>query len=503
MSGEFIVGIDQGTTNTKSLILDHSGKIVSISKRRLRRFHLKQDWVEQRPEDIWKSALISFKKSIYDRKISMERVKCIGIADQGETIILWDKNTGIPVYNAIVWQDRRTIEILKEVEKSFPDIKDEVRKRTGLILDPYFSASKVKWILDNVEKAKEKAIKGELLMGTTDTWLVWKLTRGKLHVTDCTTASRTMLFNINRLEWDELLLETFRIPAEILPNISENANLIGYTDQEITGLEIPISNLIVDQQAALFGHMCFREKEAKATYGTGVFILMNIGETPIISPRILTTIAWVLEKKITYAFDGGIYYAGALIDYLIENFKILKNPRTAEKIAASIKDSGGVYFIPAIVGLAAPYWDTTARGLIIGLNPSTTYKHLVRAALEGIAFNVYEIIEEMSKAVGGWINSLKVDGGLTQNSFLMQFQSDILGVPIYSPSNQEITAYGTALLAGIAMDVFTRRLDELRRFYEVERIYEPQIESQVISKIISGWREAVIRSKNWISSQSS
>lgn len=499
MCSDLVIGIDQGTTNTKSLIVDESGKVISIVRRKLERIYPRHDWVEQRPEDIWKSTLLSLKKIIRDKKVSERRIKCIGIADQGETIILWDKNTGIPVYNAIVWQDRRTVDILRKIEESFPDIEEEVRKRTGLMLDPYFSASKIKWILDNVDKAREKALKGDLVMGTTDTWLAWRLTKGKLHVTDYTTASRTMLFNINNLKWDEVLLETFGIPADILPEVVENSNLIGYTDHKVTGLEIPISNLIVDQQAALFGHMCFRERDIKATYGTGVFILMNIGKSPIISPGILTTVAWVLEKQSIYAFDGGIYYAGALIDYLVDNFKIMKSPKMVDKIAMSIRDSGGLYFVPAIVGLAAPYWDTTARGLMIGLNPSTTYKHLVRAALEGIALNVYDIVEEMNKTTGGWINGLRVDGGLTRSSFLMQFQADILGAPVYSPSNQEITGYGTALLAGIAVDVFPKTLDELQRYYKIEEIYEPKMENQVRLQIISEWRKAVLRSKNWIS----
>ncbi|MEM2294387.1 MAG: glycerol kinase GlpK, partial [Nitrososphaerota archaeon] len=479
MYRKFVIGIDQGTTNTKSIVLDMSGEVISIAKSKLKRFHPRHDWVEQRPEDIWKTTLISLKRSVQEKKIPMKKIECIGIADQGETIILWDKNTGIPVYNAIVWQDRRTTETLRKIEQDFPDVREEVRKRTGLMLDPYFSASKIKWILDNVENAREKALKGELIMGTTDTWLVWNLTKGRLHVTDYTTASRTMLFNINSLKWDEVLLETFGIPAEILPEVAENANLIGYTDCSITGSEIPISNLIVDQQAALFGHMCFQEKEVKATYGTGVFILMNIGNSPTSAPGILTTIAWVLGKQTTYAFDGGSYYAGALIDYLTENFKIIKNPKAADKIARSVESSGGLYFVPAIVGLAAPYWDTTARGLIIGLNPSSTYKHLVRAAVEGIALSVYDVIEEMSKAIGGWITNIKADGGLTQNSFLMQFQADILDVPLYSPSNQETTAYGTALLAGIARDVFPKKLEELRRYYKVEKMYRPQMEEHV------------------------
>lgn len=497
MSEKFVIGIDQGTTNTKSLIINEFGKVVSMAKKRLERFHPHPDWVEQSPEDIWKSTSISLKRSIREKKIPLEKIKCIGIADQGETIILWDKNTGIPVYNAVVWQDRRTVEILKKIEHDFPDIREEVRKRTGLILDPYFSASKIKWILDNVNKAREKAIRGELVMGTTDTWLVWRLTNGKLHVTDYTTASRTMLFNINSLRWDETLLETFDIPDDILPEVVENASLVGYTDRKVVGLEIPISNLMVDQQAALFGHMCFREKEVKATYGTGVFVLMNIGMSPMISPNILTTIAWVLEKQPTYAFDGGIYYAGALIDYLVENFKFMKSPKAADEIARSVESSEGLYFVPAIVGLAAPYWDTSARGLIIGLNPSSTYKHLVRAALEGIALNVYDIIEEMSRSIGGWINSLRVDGGLTQNSFLMQFQADILGVPIYSPSNQELTAFGAALLAGIAADIFPRKFDELYRYYEVEKIYEPRMENQLRLQIVEKWRKAVLRAKDW------
>lgn len=493
-----VLSIDQGTTNTKSLIIDSYGKIISIARKELKRVYPRQDWVEQVPEDIWKSVLISVKKCIREGKVSPNLIKSIGIADQGETIILWDKHTGIPVYNAIVWQDRRTEQMLLEIEKNYPDIREEVKKRTGLMFDSYFSAPKIKWILDNVDKAKEKIKKGNLIFGTTDTWLVWNMTKGKKHITDYTTASRTMLLNIHNLKWDKLILDTFGIPEEILPETVQNGEITCYIDENLFGFEAPIGNLIVDQQAALFGHMCFDKKEIKATYGTGVFVLMNIGDNPLFSRGLLTTIAWVLNNRVTYALDGGIFFAGALIDYLISNFKFIKTPAIADRIASSIKSSEGVYFIPSLLGLAAPYWDPTARGLIIGLNPTTTYKHIVRAALEGIALSAFDVVEEMSNMIGEWISLLKVDGGLTSSKFLMQFQSDILGVPCYLPSIKEITGFGTGLLAGIAIDLFSKNLQDLKQFYIIERIYQPSMSFKEREEIIKKWKIAVSRSRHWI-----
>ncbi len=480
-------------------MIDANGSILAIAKTRLKRIHPNPGWVEQDPLEIWNSVITSVKEVLTKFKDKAQLVKGVGIADQGETIILWDKQTGTPVYNAIVWQDRRTAGMLSKLLSQYPDLEKEIRQRTGLMLDPYFSASKISWILQNVEKAREKIKQGRLLIGTTDTWIVWMLTRGKLFVTDYTTASRTMLLNIHTLRWDEVLLDTFGVPADALPEIIQNAQPICCIDDKLFGFNSPISNIMVDQQAALFGHMCFVKGDVKATYGTGAFVLMNIGSSPIISSSgFLTTIAWVLNNTPTYALDGGVYHAGALIDYLIENLKIIKDPDEADRIASETMSNEGVYFVPALAGLSAPYWDTNARGVIIGLNPSSSYKHIVRAALEGIAYSVYDIITGMSNEINEKLKYLKVDGGLSQSNFLMQFQADILGVPIIVPENKELTGLGTGLLAGMGVEFFPQNLSEIEKMYRIERIYKPRINSNIREQLIKMWRKAVARSKGWI-----
>jgi len=487
----FLLSIDQGTTSTKSLILNERGEIITLSRYNIPRIHPYPSWVEQDPKEIWKSVYTTIKEAVARAHIHIKQIAGIGIADQGETIILWDKNTGRPVYNAIVWQCRRTEHMIEYLKKEFPDLEKTVRKKTGLMLDPYFSATKIKWILENINKAKDKAKRGELVAGTTDTWIIWNLTRGKYHITDYVTASRTMLLNINTLRWDTDLLEIFNIPENLLPELIPNIGVHAYTDPEVIGGEVPISGVIVDQQAALFGHMCFERGSFKATYGTGAFILMNIGPEPIISEKgLLTTIAWVINNQVTYAFDGGIYYAGAVIDWLVENLKISKNRDELDAIAQSITDTGGVYFIPAFVGLAAPYWNTHVRAAIIGMNPQTDYRHIVRAALEGVAFLVYDILEAMKISSGIFPHELKADGGATSSNFLMQFQADILGIPVIIPEIQEITGWGAGLLAGLGVDVWSG-LQDLKGLYRIKKIYKPLMEDEKRNNLIKGWREAI------------
>lgn len=495
-NSNIVAAIDQGTTNTKTILVNSRGKILSTVKKQISRYYPFPGWVEQDPQDIWKSVAFSFRGALRDLKGGSDKVSAIGIADQGETIIAWDKYTGVPVYRAIVWQDRRTVGLLKEMLNRYPDLENEIRRKTGLTLDPYFSASKITWILQHVKKAEEKARAGRLLIGTTDTWIIWKMTGGRLFVTDYTTASRTMLLNINKLEWDDDLLEIFGVPADSLPNIVENGRPLCCSARETLGIETSIGNIMVDQQAALFGHACFEKGEVKVTLGTGAFLLANIGEKPAMTPGLLTTIAWVLGGSASYAFDGGLYYAGALVDYLIKNLGIMKGYKEMDRLAKSVKDSGGVFFVPAIAGLASPIWDATARGLIIGLNPSTIRAHLVRAALEGIALSIYDIIESVSRGMGGRLKVLKADGGLTNSSFMMQLLANISGVDVVVPRNTEITAYGTALIAGMATGIFPRKLEELKRFYSVKKVFKPY-SVRGLEGVLKAWREAVVRSRDW------
>jgi len=491
MSSQYILSIDQGTTRTKSLIMNAEGRILGISRYDIPRIYPRPGWVEQDPEAIWESVVVSVKDVISNTNIPLNSIAGIGIADQGETIVLWDKYTGRPVYNAIVWQCRRTASMIEQLRKDYPDIDKIVRRKTGLILDPYFSSTKIRWILNNIEEAKNKLREGRLLAGTTDTWVIWKLSGGRYHITDYATASRTMLLNINTLKWDKELLEIFGIPEDILPELVPNSGVAAYTDVQILGREIPVSGIIVDQQAALFGHMCLERGMMKATYGTGVFVLANIGSEPVLSEHgLLTTIAWVIDKGATYAFDGGEYYAGALIQWLVESLGIIKNVAESGEIAKSVPGTEGVYFVPAFVGLAAPYWAPSARAAVLNINPSTNYRHIVRAALEGIAYRVYDIVEAMYKSLGVYPRELRVDGGMVENEFLMQFQADILGIPVTVPAVTELTGFGVGLLAGLGIGLWNG-IDTIKQFYKTKRTYQPHIDKKTRDMLIDGWREAI------------
>ncbi|MEM4649834.1 MAG: glycerol kinase GlpK [Candidatus Bathyarchaeia archaeon] len=497
MNKKYILGIDQGTTGTKAVIFDENANQISLGYKEIPRIHPKPGWVEQDPELIWLATMDAVNEAFKKSKVNPNEVLAIGIADQGETVIIWDKTTGKPIYNAIVWQCRRTAKICEELKKN-KEFSEEVRKKTGLAIDPYFSATKIKWILENVPNALEKAREGKLLFGTTDSWLIWKLTNGEAHVTDYATASRTMLLNIYSLKWDDEIIEQLNIPKNMLPELKSNSEIVAETNPKtFFNVRIPISGVIVDQQGALFGQCCFKPGMVKNTYGTGCFALMNTGETPVFSNHgLLTTIAWVVNKKVNYALDGGVYVAGAAVQWLRDGLKIIKDAKQTEDIVKSTSTTGDVFFVPAFVGLAAPYWDPYARGLIIGITEGTTLNHIVRATLESIAYQVYDVIECMKLDSKLELNILRVDGGAVNNSFLMQFQSDILGVPLEVPEVTETTALGAAFLAGLSVG-FWSNLKDLEEKRRIKRVYTPKMEVKERLKLIQKWRKAVERAMKW------
>lgn len=496
MVEEYIIGIDQGTTRTKAIIFDKEGRQIASGVRELQRYFPKPGWVEQDPNAIWRSTVESIDDAITAAGINPRSITAIGIADQGETVIVWNAETGEPLYNAISWQCRRTQQICEELKAK--GLEEDIRGRTGLLIDPYFSATKLRWILENIEGVRTAAEKGEALFGTTDTWLIWNFTRGKCFVTDYSTASRTMMFNIKTLKWDKDILDLLDIPEVMLPELTSNSQVIGYTDAEtFYGREIAIAGIIVDQQGALFGQNCYMTGDIKNTYGTGCFSLMNIGEQPKFSTHgLLTTIAWVLDRRPTYAFDGGVYIAGAAVQWLRDGLGIISNPSETEEIAFKVKDNGGIYFVPAFVGLAAPYWDTYARGAILGITGGTKREHIVRAVLEAIAYQVYEVIKCMEADANLKIEKLKVDGGPTANKFLMQFQADILGIPIIVPKISETTALGAAYLGGLAVDLWSS-IDELAKLNPPAVIYTPKMTERCREELLHNWKRAVQRALKW------
>jgi glycerol kinase len=496
MPDKYILGIDQGTTRTKAIIFDNRGRQIASGIKEVLKVFPKPGWVEQDPMAIWRSILESIEEAVSNSNVNPADIAAIGIADQGETVIVWDSERGRPLYNAIVWQCRRTSQVCEKLKAD--GWEDDIKSRTGLVVDPYFSATKVKWILDNVKGSRKMAEEGRALFGTTDTWLIWNLTGGRCFVTDFATASRTMMFNIGTLRWDEKILDLLDIPEEMLPSVVPNSGIVAYTKPEIFhNLEVPIAGVIVDQQGALFGHNCFEVGSIKNSYGTGCFALMNTGEKPKFSKKgLLTTIAWVLDGKPTYAIDGGVYVAGAAVQWLKDGLGIISDPSETEDMALKIEDNGGVYFVPAFVGLAAPYWDTYARGTIIGITEGTRKEHIVRAALEAIAYQSYEVIECMRADSELEINALKVDGGPTANKFLMQFQSDLLGIPVMVPVISETTSLGAAYLAGLAVDIW-KDVDELAGLNPPAVVYYPKMREKHREKLLSNWRRAVRRAQEW------
>ena len=492
---KYIMALDQGTTSSRCILFDKNGEIVSMVQREFTQIFPKEGWVEHDPMTIWSTQASVATEALLKIGASWSNIYGIGITNQRETTIVWDKTTGEPIYNAIVWQCRRTADFCKElIDKGYDKI---IKEKTGLLIDPYFSASKIKWILDNVEGANERAIKGELAFGTVDSWLIWKLTGGRVHATDFSNASRTMLYNINTLEWDEELLELFAIPRSMLPEVKPSSSLFGYTDENVIGGRVAIGGVAGDQQAALFGQCCFDKGDLKNTYGTGGFLLMNTGDSPYITDDgLLTTIAWGIGDKVYYALEGSVFTCGAAIQWLRDGMKLIESAQDSEYYASKVKDSGGVLVVPAFQGLGAPWWDPYARGIIIGITRSTNKYHIIRATLESMAYQTCDVIELMESSINRKITSLKVDGGASANNLLMQFQADILGVNIERPSCVETTALGAAYLCGLALGVY-KSIDEIKKHRNLDKTFISNSSLEWREEKTQIWRNAVERSLGW------
>lgn len=494
MDRKYVLALDQGTTSSRAILFDRNGNIVKISQKEFRQIYPNPGWIEHNPLEIWETQLNAAREVL--NGINKEEVACIGITNQRETTVLWDKNTGQPVYNAIVWQSRQTSEICDQLKKS--GMEPYIKENTGLVVDAYFSGTKIKWILDNVPGVRERAEKGEILFGTIDTWLVWKLTGGKAHITDYSNASRTMIYNIRDLNWDEKILQELNIPANVLPEVRQSSEIYENTVKDIFGVEIPISGIAGDQQSALFGQLCFQEGMMKNTYGTGCFMLMNTGEKIVKSNKgLITTIAWGVDNKVEYALEGSIFVAGAAIQWLRDELKIIHDAADSEYFARKVDDSNGVYVVPAFTGLGAPHWDMYARGAIVGLTRGTNRNHIIRATLESIAYQTKDVIEAMIEDSGINLTALKVDGGATANNFLMQFQSDILDVNIERPEVTETTALGAAYLAGLAVG-FWKSKGEISQYWSINRKFKPEMDEEKRNALYEGWEKAVGRSKDWV-----
>ena len=490
----FILALDQGTTSSRAILFDEDGIIHGISQREFTQIFPQPGWVEHNPIEIWESQLEVAKEVIKSHSISIDQIAAIGITNQRETTVVWDKSTGVPIYNAIVWQDRRTAPICERLKNE--GLAEYISYETGLVIDAYFSGTKINWILDNVEGARVKANNGDLLFGTIDTWLLWKLTQGKVHATDYSNASRTMIYNIRSLKWDANMLNVLDIPENMLPSVQRSSEIFGHTDISLFGKEIPISGIAGDQQAALFGQVCWQPGMAKNTYGTGCFMLMNTGEKCIRSNNgLLTTIAWGLEDKVYYALEGSVFNAGAAVQWLRDGLGIIQSSKESEEIALSVTDTGGVYLVPAFTGLGAPYWDMYARGSISGLTRGTTRAHIVRATLESLAYQTRDVLDIMSTESGIPLSDLRVDGGASANNFLMQFQADQLHAKVERPTVIETTALGAAYLAGLAVGLWTK--DQINAQWQKERTFNPSPDSSMADKLYQGWKKAVERSRNW------
>lgn len=489
---QYILSLDQGTSSSRAIVFDEHGSICSVAQHEFTQYFPRSGWVEHDPHQIWSSQASVIAEAISAIGINGKDIAAIGITNQRETTIVWDIETEEPIYNAIVWQDRRTADYCNELAKD-KGLVEKIREKTGLILDAYFSATKIRWILDNVPNARQRAEKGKLRFGTVDSWLVWRLTRGEVHVTDVTNASRTMLFNINTLQWDEELLNLFNIPASMMPEVKSCSEIYGYTTTTIFAHKVPIAGMAGDQQAALFGQMCIQPGSVKNTYGTGCFLLMNTGEKPIMSKnRLLTTIAWKIGDKTTYALEGSIFVGGSVVQWLRDNLKCISSSAEVENLAASVPDTDGVYFVPALTGLGAPYWDPKARGTIFGISRGTTLAHIARAALEGIAYETYDIVKAMERDCEIPLANLKVDGGASRNNLLMQFQSDVLNTRVLRPKITETTALGAAYLAGLAVG-FWESIDQIEAQWQVERAFEPEADRDKVKREIAGWQDSVKR----------
>ncbi len=488
---KYILALDQGTTSSRAIVFDHNGQICSVAQKEFTQYFPKPGWVEHNPNEIWSSEASVIAEAISAIDINGLDIAAIGITNQRETTIVWDIDTEEPIYNAIVWQDRRTAEYCDKLKAQ--GLVDKVREKTGLIIDAYFSGTKIKWILDNVPGARKRAEMGKLRFGNVDSWLIWRLTRGTAHVTDVTNASRTMLFNINTLQWDDDLLKLLDIPRSMMPEVKSSSEIMAHTKTTIFAHEVPIAGVAGDQQAALFGQMCVEPGSIKNTYGTGCFVMLNVGEKPVKSKNnLLTTVAWKIGDKVNYALEGSIYVGGSVVQWIRDGLGFINSSSEIEELASTVPDSGGVYFVPALTGLAAPYWDPYARGLICGITRGTTRAHIARAALDGIAFQTYDIAKAMAKDMNAPLTELKVDGGASRNNLLMQFQANLLGINVVRPKITETTALGAAYLAGLAVG-FWKNVDELRKQWQVERTFEPVKDSPEIEEAKKGWADAIQR----------
>ncbi|OQR55295.1 glycerol kinase GlpK [Bacillus sp. CDB3] len=491
---KYILSLDQGTTSSRAILFNKEGKIVHSAQKEFTQHFPKPGWVEHNAQEIWGSILAVIATCLSEADVKPEQIAGIGITNQRETAVVWDKTTGKPIYNAIVWQSRQTVEICDELkEKGYSEM---VREKTGLLIDAYFSGTKVKWILDNVEGAREKAENGELLFGTIDTWLVWKLSGGKAHVTDYSNASRTLMFNIHDLQWDDELLDMLTVPKSMLPEVRQSSEIYGETiDYHFFGQNIPIAGVAGDQQAALFGQACFGEGMAKNTYGTGCFMLMNTGEKAVASEHgLLTTIAWGLDGKVNYALEGSIFVAGSAIQWLRDGMRMFKDASESEVYASRVASTEGVYVVPAFVGLGTPYWDSEVRGAMFGVTRGTTKEHFIRATLESLAYQTKDVLCAMEADSGIELNTLRVDGGAVKNNFLMQFQSDMLDVPVERPVINETTALGAAYLAGLAVG-YWKNQDEIKAQWHMDKRFEPTMEAETSEELYAGWKKAIEATK--------
>ena len=491
---KYILALDQGTTSSRAIVFNHSGRPVASAQKEFTQIYPKPGWVEHDAEEIWSTQAGVATEVLASAGLKSSDVAGIGITNQRETTVVWNRLTGKPVYNAIVWQDRRTADYCDRLKSEGTD--SLILERTGLIVDAYFSATKIRWILDNVTGARELAARGELAFGTVDSWLVWNLTRGKLHITDVSNASRTMLFNIHTLEWDRELLEVFDIPGSMLPVVKSSSEIYGSTEGQFSS-EIAVAGIAGDQQAALFGQMCIEPGMVKNTYGTGCFMMMNIGNKPIASKsRLLTTVAWKIGNETRYAFEGSIFIAGAVVQWLRDSLGVITKSAEVEELAAKVSDSDGVYFVPAFAGLGAPYWNQHARGTIVGLTRGSTTAHIARAALDSIAFQTLEVLQAMEKDSGIDIRELRVDGGATVNNSLMQFQADLLQASVIRPEITETTALGAAYLAGLATG-FWKNIDELSKQWQIDRTFVPVMPHERTESLIRGWKRAIKATVAW------
>lgn len=492
---QFILALDQGTTSSRAVVFDKKGTIISVAQQEFTQIFPKPGWVEHDPNEIWDTQAGMVVEALNKQQLTGTDIAAIGITNQRETVVVWDKDTGEPIYNAIVWQDKRTATYCDELKSQGKS--QWIREKTGLVIDAYFSGTKVKWILDNVDGARSKAEAGDLILGTIDTWLIWKMTKGSLHITDVTNASRSLLFNINSMTWDKELLELFNIPESMLPEVRQSSEVYGNSSSDFVVSDVPIAGIAGDQQAALFGQMCTKQGMVKNTYGTGCFMLMNIGEKPIVSKNnLLTTVAWKINGKTTYALEGSIFIAGAVVQWLRDGLKIIESSSDIEALAASVESSDGVYFVPAFAGLGAPHWNQHAQGTIFGLTRGSTDAHIARASLESIAYQTMDILKAMEADSGISVKELRVDGGATVNNMLMQFQSDVLNTVTVRPKIVETTVMGAAYLAGLAVG-FWKSPEEIQDIWQTDTRFNPSIERETIDSGIKGWYRAIEALEHW------